>query len=120
IFYNRIKQSICKIHPVLIYEVMQPGHKTERLSIPLEMIEILFHRLAHHSFYRLSAERQPWKIPLKPLTNRYFSKMTKWRIPYIMNQPRTLKNMRNIFFHLQSKSGIFTEFQNILSDILPQ
>ena len=45
--------------------------------------------------YGITADRKSLyadlrKIPLKPLSNSQFSKMTKWRVADIMYQPRTL------------------------------
>ena len=82
------------------------------------MIEILLHLFTQHIFYSLSSKRQLRQISGEPFTDRHLAEMTERRIPYVVDQARTLKYMRNIFLHTRDKSGIPAEFQNIFPDIL--
>ena len=120
VFDNGVEQRICQIHPMLIHQIMQFRYKAESLGIALEMIKILFHLLAQHIFDPPAAKRQPGQISREPFTDRNLSEMPERRISYIVDQSRTFKYMRDIFFHLRCKSRISSEFQNILSDILPK
>ena len=104
IFDNGIEQCIGQIHAVLVYQVMQFCYKPQSLGISFKMIEILLHLFTQHIRHRLAAERQLRQITYKPFTNRHFSKMAERRIPYVMDQTCALQNMRDVLFHLWSKT----------------
>ena len=103
---NRTKQRISQIHTSLIYQIMELRYQSKGLSISLKMIQIFPHLRLEHLIYGFSMENQTAQILSKPLSNSLFSKMAKRRIPDIMNQPRTLKDITDIFLHLHRKSSI--------------
>ena len=90
IFHDCPKQGIRQIHPILIHKIVQLTDKSERLCISFKMVKIFSHLVIQHLLNTLSTKCHNWKVPLKPITDHCLTKMSKWRVPNIMNQTRTL------------------------------
>ena len=120
ILNNCVKKRIRQVHAVLIHEIMKPCHKTKRLSVALKMQEILLHLLCEHVHDRFPLERKLWQPPREPLSDRHLSEMPERRIPDIVDQSRTFKDMGDILFHLRGKPGISPVCKYVLPDILSQ
>ena len=120
ILYDGVEQSIGQVHPIFIHKIMKSCHKTKRLCISFKVKKILPHLFVQHPAHRFSEKRKPGQIFLKPLSDRILSEMSERRISDIMDQARTLQYVRDIFSHFRCEARIFTVFQDILPDVLPQ
>src|SRR5699024_7663255 len=118
--YDRVKQPVGQVHPILIHQIVKPGYQTERLRISLKMIEVLLHLFREHLFYKPSAECEFRQVPAEPLPDRQLAEMSEGRIPDIVDQAGALKDVGNILPHLRRKSGIPAVCQDILSDVLSE
>ena len=91
IFYDRAKQRIGQVHPILVHQIMQPCHQPERLRISLKMTEVLLHLFREQFFYGLPAECEIRQIPPEPLPDCELAEMPERRVPDIMDQTGALQ-----------------------------
>ena len=96
IFDDGPKQRFRQIHPVGIHQIMQFGHQTQRLCIPLKMIKIRLHLRCQNLGQGSPFPLQKRHMNPEPVPNRRLSKMPEGRIADIVQKPRTLKNVAHI------------------------
>ncbi len=120
IFDDGPKQRFRQIHPVGIHQIMQFGHQTQRLCIPLKMIKIRLHLRCQNLGQGSPFPLQKRHMNPEPVPNRRLSKMPEGRIADIVQKPRTLKNVAHIGLERRLKVFVLSVLQDLLRHILPQ
>ena len=78
---------------MLIHQIVEFCHETERLGISFKMKKIQLHLISEHVLDSVSAKSHFGEIPREPLPDRDLPEMPKRRIPDIMYQPGALEDV---------------------------
>ena len=117
---NGPKQRLGQVHAMLIHQEMQPGYHPEGLGIAFKMIKVLQHLGLKHITYGLALKCKPAQVLFKPVLYAGFPKMSEGRVPDVMDQPCTLKDVTHSRLVLRQEGIVLNIHPYALGYILPQ